>query len=67
MRDTKLKRFLAKNQHTHRKLLNFTNRCSGKGSNVPKFDFQSQFSMSNNHWNLSEFFKEHIFGLLVFF
>ena len=38
----KIVRFSAKNQHTHRKLLNFANWCQ----NVPKFDFQSQFSMS---------------------
>ena len=41
---TKLERFLPKNQHTQRKLLSFglTARCQ----KVPKFDFQSQFSMS---------------------
>ena len=43
---TKLERFLPKNQHTQRKLLNFENWCSGEVSKEPKFDFQSQFSMS---------------------
>ena len=42
---TKLERFLPKNQHTQRKLLNFENWVNGE---VPKFDFQSQFSMSKN-------------------
>ena len=42
---TKLKIFLPKNQRTPRKLLKFENWCSGEVSNVPKFDFQSQFSM----------------------
>ena len=37
---TKLERFLPKNQHTQRKLLNFDFWCNGE---VPKFDFQSQF------------------------
>ena len=44
--DTKLERFLPKNQHTQRKLLNFEFWINGELSNVPKFDFQSQFSMS---------------------
>ena len=44
MGDTKLERFLPKNQHTQRKLLNFGLMASCQ--KVPKFDFQSQFSMS---------------------
>ena len=40
---TKLERFLPKNQHTQRKLLYFENWFSEQ---VPKFDVQSQFSMS---------------------
>ena len=39
---TKLERLLPKNQHTQRKLLNFENWCQ----KMPKFDYQSQFSMS---------------------
>ena len=39
---TKLERFLLKNKHTQRKLLDFENWCNGE---VPKFDLQSQFSM----------------------
>ena len=33
-RDTKLERFLAKNQHTQRKLLNFENWSSGELSKI---------------------------------
>ena len=47
---TKLERFLPKNQHTQRKFLNFANWVNGGGVKSitiwPKFDFQSQFSMS---------------------
>ena len=42
----KLERFLPKNQHTQRKLLNFKNWVIGEVSKSAKFDFQSQFSMS---------------------
>ena len=42
--DTKLERFLPKNQHTQSKLLNFGLMASCQ--KVPKFYFQSQFSMS---------------------
>ena len=45
-RDTKLERFLPENQHTQRKLLNFENWVNREVSKVPKFDIQSQFSMS---------------------
>ena len=34
----KLERFLPKNQHTQRKLLNFENWVHGEVSKVPKFD-----------------------------
>ena len=34
VRDTKLVRFLPKNQHTQRKLLNFENLCSGELSKI---------------------------------
>ena len=33
-----LLRFLPKNQHTQRKLLNFENWVNGEASKVPKFD-----------------------------
>ena len=46
MGGTKLERFLPKNQHTQRQLLNFENWVNGEVSKVPKFDFQSQFSKS---------------------
>jgi hypothetical protein len=52
-RGTTLKRFLPKNQHSQRKLLNFENWVNGQVSKsakkcqkVPKFNFHSQFSMS---------------------
>ena len=43
---TKLERFLRKNQNSQRKLLNFENWINGEVSKVPKFDFQTQFSIS---------------------
>jgi len=44
---TKLQRFLPKNQHTQGKLLNLRIGVVGRWcQKVPKFDFQSQFSMS---------------------
>ena len=46
MGGTKLEIFSPKNQHAQRKLLNFENWVHGEVSKVPKFDFQSQFSMS---------------------
>ena len=42
-RGYKIRKKLPKNQHTQRKLLNSENWCNGE---VPKFDFQSQFSTS---------------------
>ena len=42
----KIKRYLPMNQHTQRKLLNFENWVNREVLKVPKFDFQSQFSMS---------------------
>jgi hypothetical protein len=53
--DTKLERFLPKDHLTQRKLLNFENWCNGGCQKVPKFDFQSQFSISK------------IIGLFLFF
>ena len=46
MGGTKLERFLPNNKHPQSKLLNFENWVNGEVSKVPKFDFQSQFSMS---------------------
>ena len=43
---TKLERFLPKNQHSQRKLLNFEHWVNGEVSKSAKFDFQIQFSMS---------------------
>ena len=51
MGGTKLERFLPKNQHTQRKLLNFENWVNGDWGGVKKckitqpLDFQSQFSI----------------------
>ena len=44
MGDTKLERFLLKNQYTQRKLLSFG--LMANCQKVQKFDFQSQFSTS---------------------
>ena len=49
--DTKLERFLPKNQHTQRKLLNFENWCNGEVTKVPTSIFYVK-----NHQNLSQFF-----------
>ena len=43
---TKLERFLLKNQHTQKKLLNCENWVNREVSKVPEFDFQSKFSIS---------------------
>ena len=65
---TKLERFLPKNQHIQRKLLNFENWFQ----KVLKFDFQSQFSMSKiiriflNIFFIEEYQVAH-FLLLTFF
>ena len=42
----KIEIFLPKNQLTQSKFLNFENWVNGEVSKVPKFDFQSQFSLS---------------------
>ena len=63
--ETKLERFLSKNQLTKIKWLNFGSMASCQ--KVPKFDFQSQFSMSKITWIFLNFFhwripiQEHIF------
>ena len=44
--DKEVEIFLSKDQLTQRKLLNFEFWIHGELSNVPKFDFQSQSSMS---------------------
>ena len=46
MGGTKLERFLPKNQHTQRKLLNFENWVNGEVSKSAKILLSSQFSMS---------------------
>ena len=56
---TKLVRFLPKNQHTQRKLLNFENWVNGEVSKVPKFDQNLTFNVNflcQNYPNLSQFF-----------
>ena len=57
--DTKLEKKLTKNQRTERKLLNFENwiNIMGRCQKEPKFDFQSQFSMSK----INQFFFKKIF------
>ena len=44
--DTRLERFLPRNQHTQRKLLNLSFGLMASCQKVPKFDLQSQFLMS---------------------
>ena len=44
--DTKLERFLPKNQHTERKSLKFEFGLTVSCQKVPKFEFQGQFSLS---------------------
>ena len=61
--DTKLERFLPKNQHTQRKLLNFENWCNGEVSKSALIWLSKLIFYFKNHRNLSQFFslKEHIF------
>ena len=56
-RDTKLERFLPKNQHTQIKLLDFENWCNGKVSKSAKIWLSKSIFYIKNHWNLSQFFK----------
>jgi TnpA family transposase len=46
-RDTKLERFLAKNQHTQRKLLNFENWSNGELSKI-ELDFRKSSDLKIN-------------------
>ena len=54
---TKLERFLPKNQHTQRKLLNFENWVNGEVSKVPKFDQNLTFKVNFLCQKLSESFS----------
>ena len=56
-RGTKLERFLPKNQHTQRKLLNFENWVNGEVSKVPKFDQNLTFKVNFLCQKLSESFS----------
>ena len=67
-RGTKLERFLPKNQHTQRKLLNFENWVYGEASKSAKIWLSKLIYHVKNHPNLSQFFfsvknisLEHIF------
>ena len=53
----KLERFLPKNQHTQRKLLNFENWVNGEVSKVPKFDQNLTFKVNFLCQKLSESFS----------
>ena len=53
---SKLERFLPKNQHTQRKLLNFKNWCSGEVSKRAKIWLSKSIFNVKNHRNLSQFF-----------
>jgi hypothetical protein len=64
--DTNFERFLPKNQHTQRKLLNFEFWIK----KVPKFDFRSQFSMAKIFLNFFPLKNANVgafFLLLTFF
>ena len=50
---TKLEKFLHKNQHTQRKILNFENLFNGEVSKVPTFKINFYVK---NHWKLSQVF-----------
>ena len=50
---TKLERFLLKNQHSQRKLLNFENWCSGEVSKSAKVWLLKSIFYVKNHPNLS--------------
>ena len=52
----KIKRFLPKNQHTQRKLLNFENWVNGEVSKVAKFDQNLTFKVNFLRQKLSESF-----------
>ena len=67
MEDTKLERFLPKNQHTQRKLLNFKFWINGELSKKPKFDFQSKFSKSKIIRMFLNFFIEEYQSRSIFF
>ena len=54
--DTKLERFLPKNQQTQRKLLNFEFCINGKLSKSAKIWLLKSISYVKNHPNLSQFF-----------
>ena len=53
---TKLERFLSKNQHTQRKLLNFENWSNGEVSKSAKIQFSKPIFYIKNHRNLYHFF-----------
>ena len=72
---TKSERFLPKNHHTQRKLLNYENWVNGEVSKVPKFDqnltFKVNFlcqklSKSFSFFSLKNFKLGACFGLLTF-
>jgi hypothetical protein len=52
---TNLKRFVPKNQHTQRKLLNFENWVNGKVSKSDKIWLSKSIFYVKNHRNLSHF------------
>ena len=54
---TKLERFLAKNQHTQRKLLNFEFWINGELSKSAKIWLSKSIFYVKNHSNLSHFFS----------
>ena len=55
-KDTKLERFLHKNQHTQRKLLNFENWVNGEVSKSAKIWLSKSIFYVENYPNISQFF-----------
>ena len=52
----KLERFLPRNQHTQRKLLNFENPCNGEVSKSAKMQLSKSIFYVKNLWNVSQSF-----------
>ena len=57
LKNTNLERFLHKNQHAERKLLNFENWVNGEVSKVPQFDQNLTFKVNFKNYPIrSQFF-----------
>ena len=63
---TKLERFLSKNQHTQRKILNFENWVNGEVSKSTKIWLSKSIFYVKTHQNLSQFFLNTDLGANFF-